>query len=254
MEVLPAIDLRDGKVVRLFQGDYARQTTYRDDPVAVAESFVQAGARWIHMVDLDAARSGESANLPVVRGVCGAVGARIQLGGGARTTQAIEEMLAAGVSRVVVGSAALADWAWFEGLLCRADLAGKLALGLDERAGRLAICGWTEQTPATAVEFARRTKGRPLGAIVYTDIARDGTLEGVNTQGTAEVVGATDVPVIASGGVGGLEDVLACERLGCAGLIVGRACYEGKIDLAQAIRLAARPEGGGAEGRRSPSG
>jgi phosphoribosylformimino-5-aminoimidazole carboxamide ribotide isomerase len=246
MEVLPAIDLRDGKVVRLFQGDYARQVTYSDDPVAVAESFVQAGALWIHMVDLDAARSGEPINLPVVRGVCGAVGVRVQLGGGARTTEAVERMLAAGASRVVVGSAALADWEWFEGLVSRPELAGVIALGLDARGGKLAIRGWTEQLQAAAVEFARRTDGWPLGAIVYTDIARDGTLGGANVQATAEIVACTDVPVIASGGVGSLEDVRACKRIGCAGVVVGRAYYEGKIDLAQAIRLAGEPQGGGA--------
>jgi phosphoribosylformimino-5-aminoimidazole carboxamide ribotide isomerase len=244
MEVLPAIDVRGGKVVRLLQGDYARQTTYSDNPVAVAESFVEAGARWIHMVDLDAARSGKPANLPVVREVCGTVGAKVQLGGGARSTETVEEMFAAGASRVVVGSAALADWAWFEGLVARCELAGLLVLGLDARGGKLAVRGWKEQLDLTAVEIARRTDGWPLGAVVYTDIARDGTLEGVNVQATAGIIASTDVPVIASGGVASLNDVAACKDIGCAGLIVGRAYYEGKIDLAEAIRLAGRANGG----------
>lgn len=238
MEILPAIDLRGGKVVRLAQGDYDRQTTYADDPVSVAKAFVAAGARWIHMVDLDAARTGTPTNTASVAAVAAAVDARIQLGGGARDEAAIDAMLAGGVARVVVGSAALRDWAWFEGLLARADLAGRLALGLDARGGRVAAQGWTEQLATTAVELARRTRGRPLGAIVYTDISRDGMLGGVNVEATAEIVAATDVPVIASGGVGSLEDVRRCKAIGCAGAIVGRAYYEGAIDLAGAVRAA----------------
>ena len=238
MEILPAIDLRGGKVVRLAQGDYDRQTTYADDPVSVAKAFVAAGARWIHMVDLDAARTGTPTNTASVSAVAAAVDARIQLGGGARDEAAIDAMLAGGVARVVVGSAALRDWAWFEGLLARADLAGRLALGLDARGGRVAAQGWTEQLATTAVELARRTRGRPLGAIVYTDISRDGMLGGVNVEATAEIVAATDVPVIASGGVGSLEDVRRCKAIGCAGAIVGRAYYEGAIDLAGAVRAA----------------
>ena len=238
MDVLPAIDLRDGKVVRLAQGDYARQTTYDDDPVAVARRFVSAGAKWIHIVDLDAARTGRPANADAVRAVVGAVDARIELGGGARSTAAVESMLAGGVSRVVVGSAALRDWAWFEGLAWRKDLAGKLALGLDARGGRLAVQGWTEQLETLAVDLAARVRGWPLGAIVYTDISRDGMLGGVNFQATCEVIAATDVPVIASGGVASLEDVLRCRRIGCAGAIIGRAYYEGTVDLARALGIA----------------
>ena len=246
MEILPAIDLRDGKVVRLIQGDYARQTTYCDDPVAVAETFVACGARWIHMVDLDAARSGRPVNQAVVAEVCRTVAARVQLGGGARTTHAVEAMLVCGAERVVVGSAALADWKWFEKLVGRTELAGRIVLGLDARGGKLAVRGWREQLQATAVDVAGKTAGWPLGAIVYTDIARDGTLEGVNVEATAGIIAATDVPVIASGGVGGLADLAACKKIGCAGAIIGRAYYEGKIDLAEAFRQAGdsqdRPE------------
>ncbi len=238
MDVLPAIDLRDGKVVRLAQGDYARQTTYHDDPVAVARRFVSAGAKWIHIVDLDAARTGRPANAGAVRAVADAVDARIELGGGARNTAAVESMLAGGVSRVVVGSAALRDWAWFEGLASRKDLAGKLALGLDARGGRLAVQGWTEQLETLAVDLAARVRGWPLGAIVYTDISRDGMLGGVNFEATGEVIAATDVPVIASGGVASLEDVLRCRRIGCAGAIIGRAYYEGRVDLTRALEIA----------------
>ncbi|MFA6132961.1 MAG: 1-(5-phosphoribosyl)-5-[(5-phosphoribosylamino)methylideneamino]imidazole-4-carboxamide isomerase [Phycisphaerae bacterium] len=238
MDILPAIDLRDGKVVRLLQGDYAQQTTYSDDPVAVARQFVEAGARWIHMVDLDAARTGRHANTEVVRAVAEAVDARIELGGGARDDRAVEAMLELGVSRVVVGSAALKDWAWFERLVQRPELAGRIALGLDAKAGRLAIHGWTEQVQATPAELAARVCGWPLGAIVYTDIGRDGMLEGVNVEATAQVIAATDVPVIASGGVGSIDDVVRCKQAGCGGVIIGKAWYEGRIDLRQAVALA----------------
>lgn len=238
MEVLPAIDLREGKVVRLSRGDYARQTTYHDDPVSVARDFVAAGARWIHMVDLDAARTGRPTNTAAVAAVASAVDAKIELGGGARDTRTVEAMLAGGVDRVVIGSAALTDWAWFEKLAGRQEMAGKLALGLDARRGRLAVQGWTEQLETTALEIAARVAGWPLGAIVYTDIARDGMLSGVNIEATAEIVAATDAPIIASGGVSCLDDVAACRRIGCAGAIIGRAYYEGAVDLARAVEIA----------------
>ena len=238
MEVLPAIDLREGKVVRLSRGDYARQTTYHDDPVSVARDFVAAGARWIHRVDLDAARTGRPTNTAAVAAVASAVDAKIELGGGARDTRTVEAMLAGGVDRVVIGSAALTDWAWFEKLAGRQEMAGKLALGLDARRGRLAVQGWTEQLETTALEIAARVAGWPLGAIVYTDIARDGMLSGVNIEATAEIVAATDAPIIASGGVSCLDDVAACRRIGCAGAIIGRAYYEGAVDLARAVEIA----------------
>jgi phosphoribosylformimino-5-aminoimidazole carboxamide ribotide isomerase len=246
MEILPAIDLREGKVVRLTQGDYDLQTTYRDDPVAVAEEFLAAGARWIHMVDLDAARTGRATNTQAIRAVAGvaaAAKAKIQLGGGARDDDAVAAMLALGVERVVVGSAALEDWAWFQRLAGRADLAGRLALGLDAREGRLAVHGWTQQLQTTALEVAARVRGWMLGAIVYTDIARDGMLGGANVEATAALVAATDVPVIASGGVSTLEDVRRCRQARCAGAIIGRAWYEGRIDLKQAITVAAEANG-----------
>ena len=239
MDILPAIDLRGGKVVRLVQGDYDRQTTYGDDPAAVARQFVAAGAGWIHMVDLDAARTGRPTNTDAVRAVVEAVEASIELGGGARDEAAVDAMLACGVRRVVIGSAALKDWPWFEKLASRPDLAGRLALGLDARDGRLALHGWTQQVEATAVELAGRVAGWPLGAIVYTDIARDGMMAGVNVEATAEVVAATDVPVIASGGLSTLADVRRCRDIGCSGAIIGRAWYEGAIDLAAAVRAAA---------------
>lgn len=250
MEVLPAIDLRCGKVVRLAQGDYARQTTYADDPAKVARDFASAGATWIHMVDLDAAKqrnvpepagTGEAdtvaENRRAIQRVAQAVECRIELGGGARNDDAVRRMLELGASRIVIGSAALNDWPWFESLLCTGGMAEKLALGLDAKAGLLAAHGWQDVTELRATDLAARVKGSGLGAIVYTDIARDGMLQGVNVEATAQVVAATDVPVIASGGVGSLADIRACRQIGCGGVIVGRAYYEGKIDLAEAFAI-----------------
>lgn len=240
MEILPAIDLRGGKVVRLTRGDYAAQTTYSDDPVAVAGQFVAAGARWIHMVDLDAARSGQSANADVIRAVASAVGGqgvKVQTGGGLRSTQAVLAMLPV-AARLVIGSAAMKDWPWFEALLGDERIPNeRLALGLDARDGLLAAEGWTQQLDLKACDLARRVRGSGLGAIIYTDIARDGMLTGVNVAATAVIVQATDVPVIASGGVASLDDVVACRQAGCAGVIVGKAWYEGRIDLVEACRL-----------------
>lgn len=240
MEILPAIDLRAGQVVRLAQGDYERQTTYSSDPAAVAAELAKQGAAWIHVVDLDAARSGRLTNTQAVHAVKTAAAVRIELGGGARDTVTVEQMLDGLAERVVVGSAAIKNWPWFQSLLGRPDLVGRLALGLDARDGRLRTQGWTEAAAVTAVELASRVSGSGLGAIVYTDISRDGMLEGVNVPSTAEVIAATDVPVIASGGVGSLEDITACLGIGCAGVIVGRAWYEGRLDIREAIELGRR--------------
>jgi phosphoribosylformimino-5-aminoimidazole carboxamide ribotide isomerase len=260
VEAIPSIDLREGKVVRLAKGDYAAQTTYGDDPAGVARFFESAGAAWIHVVDLDAARRkdaagdsraawapGASPNAKAIAAIRSAVRARLEVGGGARDEAAVRGLLESGAARVVVGSAALRDWEWFARLTQVPDLAGRLVLGLDARGGRLAAHGWEDQTDASAVEVASRTRGWPLAAIVFTDIDRDGMLQGVNVEATAALIAATDVPVIASGGVAGIEDVRRCAAIGCAGVIIGRAYYEGRIDLAEAVRLARK--GGAAPAR-----
>lgn len=238
MEVLPAIDLRDGKVVRLAQGDYDRQTIYSSSPVEIAQAFADAGCRWLHMVDLDAALLGVASNLHAVAQVARSVDILVELGGGIRNDLALGRALETGVDRVVIGSAALEDWPWFESLLARPELNGKIALGLDAKNGRLAKHGWTEQVDLTAVEVARRVKGSSLAAIIYTDISRDGMLTGPNFEATREVIDATDIGVIASGGMSSVEDIARCRQIGCAGAIVGRAYYEGRIDLAQAMQTA----------------
>jgi phosphoribosylformimino-5-aminoimidazole carboxamide ribotide isomerase len=238
MEILPAIDLLNAEVVRLRQGDYAQGTIYSSDPGEVADRIAASGARWIHVVDLDAARSGKPTNrasILAVRKVACAHGMKVELGGGARDEATILAMLRELADRVVVGSAAMKDFPWFESLLKDPEMAPRLALGLDARDGMLAAQGWTEQTSIPAVELAERVCGSRLGAIIYTDISRDGMLSGVNAELTERLVKSTDVPVIASGGVGSLEDVARCQEMGCAGVIIGKAWYAGRIDLAEAV-------------------
>lgn len=238
MEILPAIDLRAGEVVRLSQGDYDRQKVYATDPSGMAVEFISAGARWIHVVDLDAARTGKRTNAEAIRSICRTAGAKIQLGGGIRDDEAAAAAMELGADRLVIGSAALNDWAWFEDLTRRSELADKVVLGLDARDGKLAAAGWTDQTDLLVAEVARRAKTLPLAAIVYTDIARDGMLTGPDIETTAELIETTALPIIASGGVGSLDDIARCKEIGCAGAIVGRAYYEGLIDLADACELA----------------
>ncbi|MBL7220790.1 MAG: 1-(5-phosphoribosyl)-5-[(5-phosphoribosylamino)methylideneamino]imidazole-4-carboxamide isomerase [Phycisphaerae bacterium] len=239
MKILPAIDLCDGKVVRLERGDYDLQTTYGDDPAAIARVFADAGAEWIHIVDLDAAKSGRPTNTGAIAAIRDAVDIRLELGGGMRDEQTLRLALDAGVDRVIVGSAALKDLQWFEQLVAADDLSGRVVLGLDAREGMLAADGWTTQTECTALEVAQRASDWPLAGIVYTDIARDGMLAGVNITATAELISVTDVPVIASGGVASLDHLLACKEIGCWGAIVGKAWYEGLIDLERACKLTA---------------
>ncbi len=242
MELFPAIDLLDGQVVRLSQGEYDQKTTYSADPLEVAEQFVTAGASWVHIVDLDAARTGQPTNHEPIRRIAEQTELYIELGGGARNTDTIRQMLDELADRVVVGSAALKDWPWFESLLYDESIDNnRLALGLDARDGQLAIHGWTEVLADTPVDLARRVNSSGLGAIVYTDISRDGMMTGVNLEATRAVIDATDVPVSASGGIGKLEEILRCREIGCAGVVLGRALYEGKVDLTEAIARLADP-------------
>ncbi|MBT3278379.1 MAG: 1-(5-phosphoribosyl)-5-[(5-phosphoribosylamino)methylideneamino] imidazole-4-carboxamide isomerase [Phycisphaerales bacterium] len=240
MDLLPAIDLRGGQVVRLERGDYDLQTTYNSDPGAVAASFAEAGAKWIHVVDLDAAKSGIPTNTDAIGAIRSAVGdaMKIELGGGARTTDTVVRMLDGVADRVVIGSAALEKWDWFESLLTGEQFTNdQLVLGLDAKEGRLAIHGWTKVLEETALDLGARVNGSGLGAIVYTDIARDGMLSGINVEQTAAMVKITDVGIVASGGVASLDDVRAALDIGCGGCILGKALYEGKVILKDAVEL-----------------
>lgn len=232
--IFPAIDLRAGQVVRLALGDPGRQTVYGADPVAVAERWRAAGARWLHVVNLDGA-FGEAgaANLAALAALTG-VGLAVQFGGGLRDRAGVERALAAGVRRVVLGTAAvenpeLVDWAVAE------FGPERVAVGLDAREGVVRVRGWAESAGVTAVDLGKRLAGQGAAWCVFTDVARDGVGTGVNVAATAALAAATGLRVIASGGVAGLADLAAVRAAGLAGVIVGRALYEGQVDLRQAV-------------------
>ena len=232
MDLYPSIDVREGAVVRLLRGDYSLQTTYDDDPVGVARRFEAAGARWIHVVDLDAARSGGNPNLSVIEAICANVEAKVQTGGGVRTVIDASDRLAAGVARVVVGSAAVEHPEVVDELATLHP--GQVAVGLDARGRDVAIHGWTESTGLDLVTLAQRFARPGVAAIISTDISRDGTLEGPDAGPYRELLDGVDVPVIASGGVGTLDDLRLLDRR-LAGVIVGRAIYEDRLTVEEGI-------------------
>ncbi|MEA2707689.1 MAG: phosphoribosylformimino-5-aminoimidazole carboxamide ribotide isomerase [Phycisphaerales bacterium] len=240
MEILPSIDLRDGKVVRLKQGDYARQVNYDVDPVATAKSFREAGANWMHIVDLDGAKEGRPVQTALIEKIIAASGLHVEAGGGVRSTDDISRLLAAGAARVVVGTKAIEDWPWFESLVRDPRLAGKLVLALDAKEGVVATRGWTETSGKLAVDIARQISDWPVAAILYTDVAKDGMLQGPNVEQTRKLAEAGRVPVIASGGVGNIDHIrqVKANSPPIWGCIIGRSLYEGTLDLREAIRVA----------------
>jgi phosphoribosylformimino-5-aminoimidazole carboxamide ribotide isomerase len=242
MDLYPAIDLRGGRCVRLYQGDYAQETVYADDPVAQALAFEAAGARWIHVVDLDAARTGQSRNRDAVAAVAAAVGVPVQAGGGVRDDAAADALLDAGVRRVVVGTAALDDPEWVRRLAARHP--GRAAVGLDARGRDVAVRGWVDASGHDLVDVACRFADAGVAALVVTEIGRDGTLAGPALDQLCAVLAATELDVIASGGVGSLADLRALGDLEVggrrlAGAIVGRALYEGTFRLDEALAVVA---------------
>ncbi len=236
MELWPAIDIRGGRCVRLRQGDYEQETVFGDDPAQMARHWVAQGARRLHLVDLDGARSGQMTNSAAVEAILQAVDVPCQLGGGVRSRQVIEHWLSLGVARLVVGTQALKDPQWFEQMA--RQFPGRLVLGLDARDGRVATAGWLETSDVDALELARRYESLPLAALVYTDIARDGMMQGPNFQGVQRMVQGVQLPVVASGGVSCAEDIHRLAQLGAAGCIVGRALYEGAVRLPEALAAA----------------
>jgi phosphoribosylformimino-5-aminoimidazole carboxamide ribotide isomerase len=241
MDLYPAIDLRAGRCVRLVEGDFAQETVYGDDPVAVALRFVAAGARWIHVVDLDAARTGDPTNRAVVGAVAEAVrtaGGQVQAGGGVRSLEAAAALLDAGVARVVVGTAAVENPSLVSSIAGRWP--GQVAVGLDHRAGEVRLKGWTEGGGRTVFDLAPLAVSWGASAVIVTDISRDGRLVGPDVRGLTELVESTGAPLIASGGVGSLDDVRALAAIpGLIGAIAGRAIYEGRLDVADAVEVLA---------------
>jgi phosphoribosylformimino-5-aminoimidazole carboxamide ribotide isomerase len=229
MIVYPAIDLKDGRCVRLKQGDMAQATVYGDDPAAMALTFQRQGARWLHVVDLDGAFAGESRNLEAIRAILAAVAMPVQLGGGIRTMAALDTLLGLGLSRAILGTAALRDPDFLRQAV--EAFGAKVAVGIDAREGRVAVGGWAEVSDMPAAELAARVANLGVRTIIYTDISRDGMLSGPNFDATAQLIRENGPGIIVSGGVATLEHVRRAEQIGAAGIIIGRALYTGDIVL-----------------------
>ena len=239
MILYPAIDLKDGQAVRLLRGEMASATVFNEDPAAQARAFAEAGFAWLHLVDLNGAFAGRPVNRAAVAAILAAVDLPVQLGGGIRDMGTVEAWLAAGIARVILGTAALKDPDLVRAA-CR-RFPGRVALGIDARNGRVAVEGWAEASEVAALDLARRFEDAGAAAIIHTDIDRDGALQGVNLAATRALARATPVPVIASGGVASLGDIealAAAAEDGIQGAIVGRALYDGRIDPAAALSLA----------------
>lgn len=243
MLVIPAIDLKDGRCVRLRQGDMAAETVYSEDVPAVARNWQEGGASLIHVVDLNGAVDGEPRNLPQIETVLKTVSVKVQVGGGIRTIETVRRYLHAGVSRVVLGTAALTDRAFLE-QACK-EFPGRILLGLDARGGQVAVKGWTAVSDVRAVDLLKEVSGCAIGAVIYTDIARDGMLNGPNIPALEEIVAHASCPVIASGGISRIEDLLTVRSLGprVEGAIVGKALYDGKLDYRAAVAALGKESG-----------
>ena len=237
MDVIPAIDLLDGRCVRLYQGDYDQSQVFAADPVAVAQRWQDEGASWIHLVDLDGAKTGQPVNLSTISQIVQAVDIPVQVGGGLRDHTRVSELLNMGVDRVIVGTVAI-EQPELVPQLCQA-FPGQILVGIDARAGKVATRGWLETSEVDALDLAQRMVTAGAAAIIYTDIHRDGTLEGPNLEMLRQMATAVNTPIIASGGVSSTTDLLSLlslESLGITGVIVGRALYTGDVDLSEALR------------------
>ncbi|MFM7239925.1 MAG: 1-(5-phosphoribosyl)-5-[(5-phosphoribosylamino)methylideneamino]imidazole-4-carboxamide isomerase [Cyanobium sp.] len=237
MQIIPAIDLLDGQCVRLHQGDYDQVTRFSDDPVAQALSWQEQGAERLHLVDLDGARSGEPVNDAAIKAITAALSIPVQLGGGVRSAERAEELLAAGLERVILGTVALEQPELVVQLASRHP--GRIVVGIDARDGQVATRGWLETSSIEATALARELSACGIAAIISTDIATDGTLAGPNLEALRAMAAASAVPVIASGGIGTLEHLLSLlplQSLGVSGVIVGRALYDGRVNLAEALQ------------------
>jgi phosphoribosylformimino-5-aminoimidazole carboxamide ribotide isomerase len=238
MIIIPAVDIKGGKVVRLVEGREGTETTFGDDPLAWAARWVREGAQYLHVVDLDGAFEGAPRNLPKVAEIAANAKVPVEFGGGVRETGVVDALIGAGVARVIIGSAAVDNREWVERMIEAHP--GKIAVGIDAVGGKVAIHGWKTVTAVDAVSLAREWESAGASAVVYTDIARDGRMAGANLEAVRAMVEAVTLPVIASGGVTTLDDVRALSAAGCWGAIVGRALYEGRISLSFAVAAARR--------------
>ena len=235
MILYPAIDIRGGRCVRLIEGDFSRETTYDADPSTAAERWAEAGAEWLHVVDLDGAIEGRPINRDAIAKIRAAVDIPIQLGGGLRSLTDLDDAFGAGLDRLILGTVALRDPELVISAVSRWD--GRIAVALDARDGRLASDGWVGQSDARAVDVGQKLARARVENFIYTDIRRDGTLTGPNLEGLKELIEHVDANVIASGGIASLADLKAAAAAGAVGAIVGRAIYDGRIDLRQAISM-----------------
>ena len=226
----------NGKCVRLIQGEYHRQIVYEDDPAHQANTFKAAGAQWIHIVDLEGAKIGRLVNRDAIAAIAGVEGLNIELGGGIRDEETIQQLLDMGLRRVIIGTKAVSDFEWFTEISNK--YAGKLALALDGRGSKVATHGWTKEHPQQLLEFAAEAAKLPLAAIIYTDISKDGMMEGPNFDRTRALVDAVSLPIVASGGVTSTEDITRLKQIGVEAAIIGRALYEGLLKLPDAIAAA----------------
>jgi phosphoribosylformimino-5-aminoimidazole carboxamide ribotide isomerase len=236
MYIIPAIDLRDGKCVRLIQGQYDRQINYHDHPAEQAQQFIADGAQWLHIVDLDGAKLGRPVNTETISAIAALGGLNIEVGGGLRDEASIKQLLDLGVERVIIGTKAVSDFDWFSEMANK--FTGKIVLGIDAKGSKVATHGWLQESSQTILEFAAEAAKLPLAAIIYTDIAKDGMMSGPNFERTKALVEAVDTPVVASGGVNTVEDIKKLTEFNPAAAIIGRSLYEGTLKLADAIEAA----------------
>ena len=233
MKLYPAIDLRSGQAVRLYQGDYDQMTVYNADPVAQARQFIEAGAKYLHVVDLDGAKDDTTANLQTIAAIAALGGLKIEVGGGIRDEARIRRYLDLGVDRCILGTIAVKDFAFTEKMA--AAYGPRIAVGVDMKQGYVAVNGWKEVTPEPGVAFCRRCAAAGVGAIIATDISRDGTMQGTNLDLYRELLTIPGIEVTASGGIARMEELAELQAMGCHAAILGKSIYTGAIDLAQAV-------------------
>ena len=235
MRIYPAIDIKDGKCVRLLQGRFSDVTVYGDDPVAMAKKWETLGGEWIHVVDLDGALKGHGVNADIIKRLCASVSVPVQTGGGIRTMEDIEAKLQCGIRRVIIGTKAVSSPEFIQKAVEK--YGDKIVVGIDAKDGYVAVEGWEKCSEFTAVDFAKQMAALGVRTIVYTDIATDGTLQGPNVEAMREMAAAVDADVIASGGIGSLEHIQSLADTGVEGVIVGRALYSGAVDLKKALEV-----------------